>query len=187
MSGLQASISTHIARHYYSPELGWHANLTMYKHAVGSHPNRINNLYFTFLFLLRAASRVGDSILLKPVYEVEAFTSSSPNSTTTIYPSEHRQIDLSDREAARILIRSLVDAPAHPDANTDDDVSLTSSSIVSAQGLAMKKAQQGACRKAFDESVLFQVPPLVDVSKDPKLYWDSLYEKQGLREDFRNK
>jgi abortive infection bacteriophage resistance protein len=65
MSGLQASISTHIARDYfYETSRGgtWGNNIPLYVKAVGAHPERINNLYFAFLFLLRAVSKVNISL-----------------------------------------------------------------------------------------------------------------------------
>lgn len=67
MSGLQASISVHIAKQYYTQEEGWHANISMFHRAVGSHPLRLNNLYFAFLFMLRAVSRAGEAWLKKPL------------------------------------------------------------------------------------------------------------------------
>jgi hypothetical protein len=63
MSGLQASISTHIAREYYWPETGWGTNIPLFVKAVGSHPDRLHNLYFTFLVLLRALSKAQDALL----------------------------------------------------------------------------------------------------------------------------
>jgi len=55
MSGLQASISTHIAKEYLFPNKRWGRNLPLFVKAVGSHRTRVENLYFAFLFVLRAA------------------------------------------------------------------------------------------------------------------------------------
>ena len=63
MSGLQSSISTHIAREYYFPDKGWGTNIPLFVKAVGSHPDRLNNLYFAFLVLLRALSKAQDALL----------------------------------------------------------------------------------------------------------------------------
>lgn len=77
ISGLRASISTHIAREYYygpghshpppltntgkvSPEHAaeWGQNLPLFVERVGMHPDRLKNLYFTFLVVLRAATKL---------------------------------------------------------------------------------------------------------------------------------
>jgi hypothetical protein len=62
MSGLQASISTHIAKEYYYPDGRWDNNIPLFVRAVGSHPDRISNLYFTFLFVLRAVVKAGSTL-----------------------------------------------------------------------------------------------------------------------------
>lgn len=67
LSGLQASISTHIARHYLHTDSGrWGPNLEIYWSAVGRHPDRLNSMYFTFLFLLRSVVRAKDFLLRFP-------------------------------------------------------------------------------------------------------------------------
>lgn len=61
MSGLRASISTHIAMEYYFSDLQqWGVNIPLYVQAVGMYPDRIDNLYFTFLFVLRAVTKASD-------------------------------------------------------------------------------------------------------------------------------
>jgi ERO1-like protein alpha len=69
MSGLQSSISTHIAKkYYYPPPLDkWGNNIPLFLSAVGSHPDRLNNLYFAFLFALRAAQKARHVLLSFPV------------------------------------------------------------------------------------------------------------------------
>ena len=66
MSGLQASISTHIARAYLYPDGHWGANEELYWRAVGDHPDRLHNMYFSFLFLLRAVVRAQPALLAYP-------------------------------------------------------------------------------------------------------------------------
>lgn len=69
MSGLQASISTHIARNYLHPgEKEWRTNHPLFWRAVGDHPDRLNNMYFSFLFLLRAVVRAQDTIRKYPYH-----------------------------------------------------------------------------------------------------------------------
>lgn len=67
MSGLQASISTHIARQYLHSDTGrWGINLPLYWNAVGNHPERVDNLYLAFLFLLRATMKAKHVLLHYP-------------------------------------------------------------------------------------------------------------------------
>ena len=42
MSGLQASIATHIAREYYDERRGWHENVPLFVARVGTHPERLD-------------------------------------------------------------------------------------------------------------------------------------------------
>ena len=78
---MQASISTHIAKRYHykdsaaasgdlfsapSSEGKWGVNLPLYYNAVGNHPDRLNNMYFAFLFVLRAVVRAGDCLANYP-------------------------------------------------------------------------------------------------------------------------
>ena len=65
---MQASISTLIAREYYHPEGRWGTNLPLFVRAVGSHPDRLSNLYFTFLFVLRAVAKAGDVLSEYPYH-----------------------------------------------------------------------------------------------------------------------
>ena len=150
MSGLQASITTQIASQFYSPESGWHANHTLFSAAVGNHPTRLHNLYFTFFFLVRAVVRAGELLLLRPLEGVE-----DPE-----LRAEH--------QAATELVRALVRAEL--------------------PGAESESARR--CHDAFDESVLFQVAQTAGNDSSPRShhqYWEELYEKQQLREDFRNK
>jgi ERO1-like protein alpha len=53
MSGLHTSINTHLSRHFYPDDS---PNLLLWQHKVGMHPERIENLYFTFLLITRAVA-----------------------------------------------------------------------------------------------------------------------------------
>ncbi|KAH9810211.1 hypothetical protein DFH28DRAFT_986408 [Melampsora americana] len=58
LSGLHASISIHICDEYLDPISGkWIPNLQCYLQRVGSHPDRLENLYFTYTLMLRALSK----------------------------------------------------------------------------------------------------------------------------------
>ncbi len=57
ISGLHTSISTHIAKYYQLNETDghsdWISNPEVFKEKVGNYPERMDNLYFAYLFLLR--------------------------------------------------------------------------------------------------------------------------------------
>ncbi|PPQ77193.1 hypothetical protein CVT25_011039 [Psilocybe cyanescens] len=60
ISGLHASISTHICHEYLNQTTGeWHPNLNCFISRVASHPERLQYIYFDTILLLRAVSRLG--------------------------------------------------------------------------------------------------------------------------------
>lgn len=98
MSGLQSSITTHIAADFfYRSNSGgygegfWGPNTPLFVDRVGRHPERLHNLYFAYVFVLRA--------LAKAAHELETFD----------YATGH---PLEDARAAA-LVRALV-RPDHP-------------------------------------------------------------------------
>lgn len=62
ISGLQTSISVHIAADYLldESENRWGPNVTLLHERVLKHEDRVRNLYFTFLFVLRAVTKASD-------------------------------------------------------------------------------------------------------------------------------
>lgn len=61
ISGMHASISTHLCREYLNQTTGeWGPNLQCYKERLHKHPERISNLYFNFAFMLRAVGKLKD-------------------------------------------------------------------------------------------------------------------------------
>ncbi|GAA6009466.1 hypothetical protein JCM11491_003568 [Sporobolomyces phaffii] len=79
ISGLHASISVHICDDYLDQRTGqWSPNLDCFITRIGQHPERLENMYFTYVLLLRAFSRSGPS-LLKTLEE----TASGEGSTRT--------------------------------------------------------------------------------------------------------
>uniref|UniRef100_K3WB81 Uncharacterized protein n=1 Tax=Globisporangium ultimum (strain ATCC 200006 / CBS 805.95 / DAOM BR144) TaxID=431595 RepID=K3WB81_GLOUD len=62
ISGLQASINTHIALRYKYGET-WGKNPSLFVFRVGKHRERLQNLYFTHLFVMRALGRYRDELL----------------------------------------------------------------------------------------------------------------------------
>ena len=59
ISGMHASISTHICADYLNKTTGiWGPNLQCYKDRIAKHPERISNLYFNYAVLLRAVTKL---------------------------------------------------------------------------------------------------------------------------------
>ncbi|KAG8803394.1 hypothetical protein FRC16_005591 [Serendipita sp. 398] len=60
ISGLHASISTHLCYEYLDQKTGkWGPNLECFIERVASHPERLQHIYFNTVILLRAISRLG--------------------------------------------------------------------------------------------------------------------------------
>ena len=130
MSGLQASISTHIAMEYFFGGLfdrhddreKWGVNLPLYTKSVGSHPDRLNNLYFTFLFVLRAVA--------KAEYTLGSYRYYTGNTTEDATVTNMMKTLVSGK-----VLSSLATTGSSEKAPFTTDLK---------------------CRKGFDESVLFQ-------------------------------
>ena len=61
ISGMHASISTHICWDYLNQTTGyWGPNLECYKERLHNHPERISNLYFNYALVLRAVDKLRD-------------------------------------------------------------------------------------------------------------------------------
>ena len=75
LSGMHAAISSHIANNFpVSPDIDVHADinehpelygpsLTVFDEKLGQYPDRLNNLYFAFVFLLRAVNKASPMLL----------------------------------------------------------------------------------------------------------------------------
>lgn len=70
VSGLHSSITVHIASDYLLDEANnvWGQNLTLLYDRVLRYPDRVRNLYFTFLFVLRAVTKA-ENYLVEAEYE----------------------------------------------------------------------------------------------------------------------
>ena len=63
MSGLHASISIHICHEYLDQQTGeWNPNLQCFINRLASHPERLSNVYFNAVLLLRAVARAAPYI-----------------------------------------------------------------------------------------------------------------------------
>ena len=59
ISGMHASISTHICHDYLNTTTGtWGPNLACYNSRLAAHPDRISNLYFNYALVLRAVTKL---------------------------------------------------------------------------------------------------------------------------------
>lgn len=59
ISGMHASISTHICNDYLNKTTGtWGPNLQCYIDRLATHPERVSNLYFNYALLLRATAKL---------------------------------------------------------------------------------------------------------------------------------
>lgn len=59
ISGMHASISTHLCWEYFNQKTGeWLPNVQCYKDRLHDHPERLSNLYFDFAVLVRAVSKL---------------------------------------------------------------------------------------------------------------------------------
>ena len=130
ISGMQSSITTHIAKGYfygrnYGEDGYWAPNTELFVERVGKFPDRLQNLYFTYLFVMRAVAKAGP--------EIDAAFSRAPHEAhLPSFSTGHR----ADDAATRALVRALV-YPDHP---------LIESSVT-------REAQ--VCQRGFDETRLF--------------------------------
>ncbi len=67
VSGLHASISTHLSWKYLLPDGTWGPNLAEYERRVGSHLDRIENLMTLYSLLVRAVAKAGPQLVGFPI------------------------------------------------------------------------------------------------------------------------
>ena len=92
VSGLHASISTHICWDYLNQITGeWGRNLECYKERLHKHPERISNLYFNYAILTRAIAK------LKKHFESYTFSSGD---TDQDFQTKQKVLELADRAAS---------------------------------------------------------------------------------------
>ncbi|KAG5358140.1 ERO1-like protein 2 [Yarrowia sp. B02] len=63
LSGMQASISTHLCYEYLDMDAGeWRPNATCFEQRVGTHRDRLSNLFFNYALVSRAVSKLNDHL-----------------------------------------------------------------------------------------------------------------------------
>lgn len=166
MSGLQSSISTHIARSYHYPDGRSGHNIQLFNNAVGNHPDRLDNLYFSFLFLLRAVVKASQYLIQYPYY--------TGNSTDDMMVREIMS-SLGDERNNRILQNTSVSRSSEGSKVCSISIDDTLTNI-------------DECKNGFDESYLFQVSQ-IDYSSSSSSVYDQL-EKQHeytLKQEFQHR
>ncbi|KAF2277398.1 endoplasmic oxidoreductin [Westerdykella ornata] len=59
ISGMHASISTHLCWEYLDQKTGqWHPNLTCYEQRLHNFPDRVSNIYFNYALIMRAVGKI---------------------------------------------------------------------------------------------------------------------------------
>ena len=117
------------------PDGHWDHNVQIYIDKVGTHPDRLNDMYFAFLFMLRAVARA-DAVL-------------SSNALDTGNAEEDRKIRALLGQLAS-MSSALPGTRNFPAVGGDGDASPAGWS----EGI-MKKVDE--CRVGFDASSMFQV------------------------------
>lgn len=92
ISGMHASISTHICWDYFNQQTGeWKRNLTCYKSRLHDHPDRISNLYFNYALVNRAIAK------LRKHFQSYTFCNGDPAQD---FETKQKVLELADRAAA---------------------------------------------------------------------------------------
>ena len=64
MSGLHASVNTHISEGFEDPKTGdFINNSTYFLNAVGDHPSRVRNLHFIFAAVVKAVGLMEQTLI----------------------------------------------------------------------------------------------------------------------------
>lgn len=92
ISGMHASISTHICHDYLNQTTGtWGPNLQCYEERLASNPDRISNLYFNYALVLRAVTK------LRTYLKNYTFCSGDPRQDAV---TKQKVLQLADRAAS---------------------------------------------------------------------------------------
>lgn len=96
ISGMHASISTHLCYDYLNQSTGtWGPNVQCYEQRIHTHPERLSNLYFNYALVLRAIAKVRKSL------ETYTFCSGDPSQDRL---TKHKVLDLADQIARGPII-----------------------------------------------------------------------------------
>ena len=161
LSGLHSSISTHIAmRYFFEDKQEWGINIPLFVRAVGSHKDRINNLYFLFLFVMRAVVKAKDFLIHYP------------------YDTGHKEQD----DNLKRLMSQLVTSPLTSDEEGDLHLVKAAGSY-SDQGGECSNKDIVETQQGFNESELFSIP----AHMTGKALKRRMHENEQLMNTFREK
>ena len=136
----------HIAKEYYDPAKDqWGPNFELFERAVGAHVDRVNNLYFAFLFVLRAAVKAND---LFQKYPVDRHNSTEDQTVKKLLYQLATAKLLSQHDGVEIPVGTRLQTQG---ANPKEVL------IASGDVTFLAATAPDECRNGFDESVLFQV------------------------------
>ena len=205
MGGLQASISTHIANSYFYSDGGggrWGTNVPLFVKAVGAHKDRVVNLYFTFLFVLRAVVKA------QPLLQAYSFDTGNAtedalvkdmvsrltSGTVTLPgPAQRGAEDALAQAAALLGLEDDCDGSTADDnaIDSNDSNDSSSSSSRSTRNPTKHNSPVERCRHAFNEERLFVVnatdgAALASPSASSD-YSDTPYGKRRLQQEFRDR
>ena len=92
ISGMHASISTHICWDYFNQTTGeWVRNLQCYKERLHNHPERVSNLYFNYALVTRAVAKLRKHL--------SSYTFCSGDLDQD-FETKHKVLELADRAAS---------------------------------------------------------------------------------------
>ncbi|KAI1609731.1 ERO1-like protein alpha [Exophiala viscosa] len=92
ISGMHASISTHLCWEYFNQTTGeWGHNVECYKERLHNHPERISNLYFNYAILTRAIAKIRKHL------ESYTFCSGDPEID---FETKQKTLQLADKAAS---------------------------------------------------------------------------------------
>ena len=119
LSGMHASVSLHIAESWFPPSkrLGrseWSANPAMFKRHFGGHPERLMNVHFAFVVMLRALAKAKPVLYdhdyrLDPSLAAELINRTTSPGTPSSSASDQQTLAASAKRT-QMLVRRLLDS-----------------------------------------------------------------------------
>ena len=158
----------------------WGVNYPFYINLVGKWPDRVDNMYFTFLVMLRAVSKIQ---FMFPTSADTGSNSNNYNSYNNDYNPTDQVLNIDtgnieeDQHVYKLLKLLTSSTNIYPNANhhnTNDTHNKTQCDVITNQ----IEAEQ--CRIGFDETALFTVPEHTGPA-----YFAELAEKDQLLRDVR--
>jgi hypothetical protein len=156
IEGLRASITVHIAREYRHPvdqyTYRWGPHEELFLQHIAPFPDRLQNLYFTFLFLLRAVAKAEPQLLRHTLYDTgDAVADNQLRAQLQALYSffHHSHLGAPDDQ---------LDDVSDIAVDTNNNTNTSSSSCSSSSNGMCSVSVLAECARAFNESRLFQSP-----------------------------